>query len=469
MMRPFITSARRLFELAWPVFVGQIAIIAYGVMDTAMTARFSADDVAALAVGGAVYITVFICGLGVIMALAPVIGQLYGARREREIGEEVMQGAWLALFLSLAGWLVLAFPDPWLTLADADAKLRPRITGYLHGLAFALPAALGFQVFRALSNAVSRPKVVMALQLFGLVIKFPLNLMLIFGARIDTPLGTLALPALGVSGCAFATAGAMWVMVAGAVVLLLRDPFYARFGWSGRGFVRPRWAAQRELLRLGIPMGASMAIEVTGFVFMALFIARLGSVAVAGHQIVASVVSVLFMMPLAIAIGTTTLVAQHVGAGDLHAARRIGWHGVVMGAALAFMAGLLVYASRSPVLALYTHDAQIAAAALPLLAWVVVFHVADAVQTVAAFAVRAYKVATLPMIIYGVAMWGVGLGGGYLVGFDRLGLTPPALLGARGFWFACTAGLIVAAVFMLVLLRAVSGARAAGMRARYAT
>lgn len=462
MMRPgaIWATARRLFPIAWPIFVGQIAVIAYGVIDTAMTARASADDLAALAVGGAVYISVFIGGMGVVMALAPVVGQLYGAKRESEIGEEVMQGGWLALFLSLVGAVVLAFPAPWLALTHADPALVPRMTQYLQALALALPAALGFQVFRALSNAVSRPKMVMVVQVGGLLLKFPLNLLFIFGADVPTPWGTWHLAAHGAPGCAMATACTMWLMLASSAFIMLRDPFYSRFGW--RGLVKPRWQAQRELLRLGLPMGASMLIEVTGFVFMAIFIARLGNVPVAGHQIVANLVSVLFMLPLAIAIATATLVAQHIGAGDMRAARRIGWHGVAIGAALAFVMAAGVYIWRVGIVGLYTNDAAIAAAALPLLAWVVVFHVADAAQTVAAFTVRAYKVATLPMVIYAVAMWGVGLGGGYLVGFDLTGMTPQGLLGARGFWFACTSGLVLAAVLMGIVLAAVARKSASG-------
>ena len=63
---------------------------------------------------------------------------------------------------------------------------------------------------------------------------------------------------------------------------------------------------------------------------------------------------------------------------------------------------------------------MIVAAALPLLAWVVLFHVADAAQTVAAFVLRAYRIATVPLVIYVVAIWAIGLGGGYVVGVRRL-------------------------------------------------
>lgn len=446
---------RRLFRLAWPVFVGQIAVMAYGVIDTVMTARSSADDLAALAVGGAIYITIFISGMGVIMALSPVVGQMFGAGQRERIGEEVAQGAWLALALSALGCVLLIWPSPWLSLAGANPALAPRITAYLHGLAFALPASMGFQVFRAFSNAVSRPKLVMIVQLVGLAVKVPLNGVFIFGFEWTTPFGHLRFDPMGAPGCAVATACAMWLMLLVCLGVVRRDPFFRQFGWPQR-WPLPRWNALRELLRIGIPMGASMAIEVTGFVFMSLFIARLGSVAVAGHQIVANLVSVLFMAPLAIAIATTTLVAQAIGAGHTRQARDMGWHGVVLAGSLAALMGVAVYFARASILGWYTHDPIIVAAALPLLAWVLVFHVADAIQTVAAFSVRAYKVAMAPMVVYAASMWGVGLGGGYALGFGHVSGAPLSTHGAAGFWIACTLGLVIAAACMLALLARVA-------------
>jgi len=105
-----------------------------------------------------------------------------------------------------------------------------------------------------------------------------------------------------------------------------------------------------------------------------------------------------------------------------------------------------VYVARETVLGAYTRDATIIAAAMPLLAWVAVFHIADSVQTIASFVLRAYRLATVPMLIYAFAIWGVGLGGGYMVAFDTTGRMPAMLQGAVGFWSACTAGLVSAAL-----------------------
>ena len=207
----------------------------------------------------------------------------------------------------------------------------------------------------------------------------------------------------------------MWCQLAGSArrsCAAIR--FYRRFG-LGRGMTiaAPSAASLRALLRLGVPIGLAVMVEVTGFTFMAFFVSRIGATAVAGHQIAVNMVSMMFMLPLAIANAASTLVAQQVGAGDSADARRIGWAGLEIGVVVAAVLGGAVYLLREQVVGLYTANPVIVAAALPLLAWVALFHVADAAQTIAAFVLRAYRIATLPLLVYVLAVWGVGLGGGY--------------------------------------------------------
>jgi multidrug resistance protein, MATE family len=442
----WLHSARRIVPLAWPVLVGQLSVLAFATVDTVLVARTSAADLAALAVGSASYITVFIGFMGVVMALAPIVGQLYGAGKLKEAGEQVHQALWVAAALALVGSLLLAFPYPFLALARVGPDVAERVHGYLLALAFSLPGSLLFTVYRGFNTAVSRPKAVMVLQMAALGIKVPLSTALVLGVP------ALGVPALGVTGCGIATAMAVWAQVLAATVLLRRDPFYARFALFGRGLDRPSGQALKKHIRLGLPMGASILVEVTGFAFMAIFIARLGTTPVAAHQLAANLVSMMFMVPLALGNASSTLVAQRVGAGDPTDARRLGRHGLAIGCSFATALGVLVFVLREPVLRLYTPDAAVVAAAMPLLAWLAVFHVADAAQTIAAFVLRAYKVATGPMLVYVGALWGVGLGGGYVLAFNLGGAVPPALHGAPGFWVASTAGLVVAGAALSVLM-----------------
>ena len=442
-------SARRIAPLAWPVFVGQVSVLAFGTIDTVFVARFAAGDLAALAVGAAAYITVFIGFMGVLVALSPIVGQLQGAGKQAEAGQQLHQALWVALGLAAVGCTLLAFPEPFLALAQTSPEVEERVRGYLMALAFSLPASLLFTLFRAFNTAVSRPKVVMAIQLGGLAAKVPLSAMLVFGVP------ALGLPPMGVVGCGIATALAMWAQVLLAWRVMRRDAFYAPYQIWGRGLDRPARAPLVAQLKLGVPLGASILVEVTGFAFMALFIARLGTTAVAGHQLAVNLVSLLFMVPLAIGNAGSTLVAQAIGAGRHHEAARLGWHSLLIGLVIATLMGLAVFVLRRPVLGLYTNDAAVLAAALPLVAWLAVFHTADAAQTIAAFVLRAYKITLVSVLIYVAALWGVGLGGGYWLAFNVGGITPTALRGAPGYWFASTAGLVVAGVALTAVLAVV--------------
>ncbi len=446
-------SVRRIVPLAWPVFIGQIAVLAFGTIDTTLAARHSAVDLAALAIGGAAYITIFIGLMGVVLAIGPIAGQLYGAGKLAEAGRQLHQTLWLALVLSLIGSTLLLFPQPFLTLAQAPPEVAAQVRGYLGWLALALPPALLFTAFRGFNNALSRPKVVMALQLGGLVLKAPLSAAFVFG--LDW--GGLRIPELGAAGCGLATAIVMLAQLAASWWVLQRDSFYAPFGVQRAGWARlrldpPEGASLRRLLRLGLPIGASILVEVTGFTFMAFFISRLGTTPVAGHQLAANLVALLYMMPMAWANATSTLVAQSLGAGHADDARRLARHGLHGAMAVAGLLGLSVYLAREPILRLYTPNDAIVAAALPLLAWVALFHLADATQAVVSFVMRAYHVAVAPFLIYAVAIWGVGLAGGYVLAFDVTGLTPPALRGAPGFWAAGTAGVGTAALGLVLLM-----------------
>ncbi len=431
-------SIRRIVPLAWPVVVGQISLLAFSIMDTVLVGRAGTADLAALAVGSAAFISIFVGFMGVLMALAPVIGQLYGAGRHTEIGRQVHQGLWLALALSVLGSALLLFPAPFLALAGASPEVEGKVRGYMAALAFSLPASLVFMVYRALNTAVSRPKAVMVLQMAALGVKLPLTVALVFG------LPALGLPALGVLGCGIGTAVAMWCQVLAALWLVRRDPFYRPFSIVGRRLDRPDRAALAALVKLGLPMGGSILVEVTGFSFMAIFISRLGATPVAGHQVAVNLVSVMFMVPLGLAQATSTLVAQSVGAQRPHDARRLGWHGLALGTGFAALLAGGVLLLREPLLGLYTRDPLVVAAALPLIAWLVPFHIADAAQTLAAYVLRAYKIATVPMVIYVGALWGVGLGGGWILAFNVPGSVPATLQGAPGFWVAATAGLVLA-------------------------
>ncbi len=451
-----------LLKLAWPVFVGQIAVMLNGVIDTVMAGRLSAVDVAAIGLGSSIYISVYIGLMGVLLALSPIVAQHYGARHYHQIGPDTHQAAWLAVLMAVPGCVALASADLWIALSDPPPEVASVTRAYLWATAAGLPAALLFRVFHALSSAIGNPKAVMAINLVALAAKAPLNALFMHGWRSGD---TVLVPALGGAGCGVSTAILMWLSLLLALAALRVQPLYRRLGVIGRGaFSRPDPARLRNLLALGLPIGASHLVEVTSFTFMAVFLARLGATTAASHQIAANLAALVYMVPLALGTATGVLVAQSIGAGRPAEARERALAGLRVALGCAAAIALALFAGRERIAGLYSTDAAVVATAAGLIALVALFQIADATQAICAFVLRAYRITTLPMLVFVFALWGVGLGGGWWLAFVVGASSHPwadAVAGARGFWIATGFGVAAAAAALATILARVWRAQAA--------
>jgi len=150
----FSSIARDIAKLGWPVLIGQLAVMINGVIDTVMSGRLSPEDLAAVGIGASIYISVFVTLMGVLIALSPVVAQLYGARRFEAIGEEVRQSMWLGIFLTSVAFVLIYFPDPFLALAQVRPEVEVKTRAYLKTIAYGVPAMLMFRVFYSFSTAV---------------------------------------------------------------------------------------------------------------------------------------------------------------------------------------------------------------------------------------------------------------------------------------------------------------------------
>ena len=158
-------------SLAWPVFIGQIAVMLNSVIDIAMAGRLSATDMAAVGLGSSIHLSIYVTAIGIILALTPVIAHQFGAQNFTAIGHSFAQGVWLALALALPAALAMAWSEPWLRLSQPPAAVASITRDYLLAITAGIPAALLFRVFYALSNAVSLPKGIMFINLLALALK----------------------------------------------------------------------------------------------------------------------------------------------------------------------------------------------------------------------------------------------------------------------------------------------------------
>lgn len=437
--------ARRILSLAWPVLVAQLASIGMMVVDTLVVGRHSTQDLAAVAVGAGIYVTLMLGLAGVVQALGPVIGQHYGARRLDAIGPELRQGLWLVLYLALGGMVILAFPHALLAPARLTPEVEAIAATYLQLLALSLPASLGYRAFHAAANALGHPRPLMYIAIVETLIHAFLAWALVGGH--------LGLPALGAAGAAISQIIVTWGAMLLGFWLMARHPGFAAYKVFGQ-LEGPRWPAQKELLRLGVPMGFSYLVEISAFTLMAIFIARLGPEVVGGHRIAANLSALTYMLPLSLALATAAQVAQAAGAGKEQLAWATAKAGIVLASTLALGVALLLWWLKLPIASLATADPEVAAVAAGLILYIAVYQFFDAAQTIAGFSLRAYKVSFLPLLIHLTCFWGLGLGLGYWLAFHA-----PEPQGAAGFWQAAVVSTVTASLLLGALLFWVVGQR----------
>ena len=274
---------------AGTVLVGQLAVMAFGVADTVIAGRYSDEALAALSVGSAIYISVYVGLIGIVQALLPIWAEMRGARQYEAVGQSLRQSLYLCSFITAAGMAALLFPGPLLRWAQVPELMQDDVRHYLAILAFGFPPSLLFRIYSTFNQSLGKPLLVTWLQIGSLALKIPLSVWLVAGGGGVAP--------MGVAGCAWATLIVNYLLLVLALVMLRSQALYRPF-FLWRRMERPDWPQIRGFARLGIPGGLAYLVEVTSFTLMALFIARLGTTASASHQIAASVAAVLYMMPL---------------------------------------------------------------------------------------------------------------------------------------------------------------------------
>lgn len=448
-----MSELRTISRHAGTVLVGQLAVMSFGVADTIIAGRHSPHALAVMSLASSIYISIYVALNGMLQALLPVWAELHGGHRHAELGRSVRQSLYIAAAAAAVGMAGLLYPDPWLSWTQVPAELWPDVRAYLRILALALVPSLLFRMYSTLNQSLGYPRLVTWLQAGALLVKIPLSVVLTFGA--------FDLEGMGVVGCAWATLVVnTFMMLTGLWLLKTQDIYRPYQLWQRPEKVQ--WPVLKQYLRLGIPAGLSIMVEVTSFTLMALFIARLGSVASASHQIAASMAAVLYMVPLALGIASSARTGFWLGAGDSDRARQAASMGIGLAISAALVCASVLLLGRERIAHAFTNDPLVAQAAAMWLGWVAIYHVADALQAVCAFLLRCYRITIAPLLIYTAFLWGLGLYGGYLWAYDTTALNGLMHWATRpsvdAFWISSSLALIaVSLMFGALLWRVTSG------------
>lgn len=432
-------EARELLRLAVPLAATQLAQMIILATDTLMLGHFSKQALAGAAIGNTIYFLAWLMGSGVPMAVSPVIAHIQGehgdsGRERRRIRIAVRMGLWTAGLTSLPLMAALMFARPILLALHQEPALADGAAIFVSGIAVGLPFALGFQVLRSFSTALSRavPPLVVIVLAIGWNAAF--DYMLIFGH--------FGLPRMGLLGAGIASASSNIFSFVALLAIILAAPAMRRYHILHRLW-QPHWKSLVELMRLGFPIGLTMVFELALFNAATLAMGTFGISPLAAHQIAITIPSLTFMIPLGIGLAATVRVGLAAGAGDRIAARRAGFTAIAMAAIFMTGAALVLLLWPRQIASLWLPDipanADVLALAVLYLHVAAAFQLVDGIQVSASMALRGLKDAHGPMWIAGGSYWLAGAPVCVLLGF---GLHMQGL----GIWIGLAFGLLVAAV-----------------------
>ena len=441
-MHELATIARH----AGTVLAGQLAIMAFGVTDTIVAGRYSADALAALSVASALFVSVYVSLMGVLQALLPIWAEQHGRGETAAIGASFRQSLYLALGFTLLGMVILVFPDPILNWTEVPESMQGDVRTYLIIVGWALPSAMFFRLYTTLNQALGRPQLVTWLQVGALVLKVPLSIWFTFGGW--------GLEPQGAAGCAWATLLVDYAIAIVAIVLMRYQKLYAPLQLWQR-MEAPDFRRLAAFLRLGVPAGLSILVEVTSFTLVALFVARQGALSAASHQIAANLAAVCYMVPLSLGIAISARVSWWRGTGNEAQAQKLAWMGLKIAAASGLVLSGTLLLAREALPQIYTADPGVVALTSALLLWVALDHASDSIQCVCIFLLRCWRVTVAPLIVYCSLLWGGGLAGGYWLAYKNEATSALWSTNPTPFWIGSGVSLALVAIIFIYLMRRV--------------
>jgi MATE family multidrug resistance protein len=426
----FRRELKELFRLAAPLAAAQAGTQLMGLVDLAVIGRLGARELAGAGMANAVFFAVGVVGLGIILGLDPLISQAVGAGDHARARHVLWQGIWLAVLVTAALTVVLvpaSFAMP--LIGAAPEVVGPARTFLLIRTAGLLPFLL-FWVLRAYLQAHHIAKPMLISVVLANVLNLILDIVFVFGIK-----GWI--PAMGVAGAALAT------VLCTTFELTIVAAAARRMDAAKDVDRRPERAAILQAARVGMPIGMHMGAEVGIFALVALLAGRLGTLDLAAHQLVISIASFTFTVAVGVASAGSVRVGNAIGARDAERTRVAG-HATFIGALIVMGLAALMFSTIPGALArIFTNQANIIAAAIPLMMVAAVFQLSDGIQAAGAGVLRGAADTKYTFYANMVGHWLIGLPIALWLGFSRG-------LGIVGLWWGLCVGLTVVAVLLFV-------------------
>lgn len=427
----FGRHARETVALALPVMVARAGSLVMITVNTVQVGRAGVDELAYFALGAVPQVFVMMIGLGALIGTSVLVSQADGAGRPEECGPIWRSAIQLSVVMGLIASAICAFGHHLFIALGQSAELSAGAGRVLQAATWQMPAHFIGIATTFYLESIKRPQIGMIAMLVANIVNALVGWVLIYGHW--------GFEAMGAEGAVYATGVARWIVAGGTVGYALLMADHARYRARGAFFMP--WAASATLRRLGLPFGVAQGVETLSFQAMIVFAGWLGPVALGGYQIAMNMVVIVFMTAIGLATATGVRVGNAVGYGSTIDRDRAGLIGIGLTIAAMSVFSALFLLEGETIIGLYTNDAGLIAACLPVVLVASLMLIFDGLQTVLVAAVRGAGDAWMPTAMQTIAFWGAMTPVGYWLAF-------PQGYGAPGLMAGAAVGVVVASLLL---------------------
>lgn len=427
------TEAFKTWKLSGPIIFGELTQMALGIIDSIMVGKISYQQLAASALVNSVLNIPFVLGFGMTMAISQTVSMANGRRDSLRVSHYLYNGFWLCTVSAIIIALGLDLSKNVLYHLGQDAEVARLGAPYLQIMGWSIIPMMMFIVIKQFTDGLERTRTAMLLSLAALPINVFINWLLVYG--------NWGFPRLELTGAGYGTLITRILILIIFVVVLFVHPFFRRYIAVRKNQWKLNGHTIRELLHIGVPASAQVAMESGAFAVSSIIIGTLGAVQLAAHQIALNCASFAFMVSWGLAQGGSIRVSNAWGRNHWKDIAVIGKSTLLSGVGYGIV-GLLffvVFSNHLPLI--FNNDPAVMALAAVLMLYAAIFQISDATQAIAVGLLRGIKDVKVPTMYIAFAYWVIGIPVGCLMAFTFK-------MGAAGIWIGFVSGLTFSSLLL---------------------
>jgi MATE family multidrug resistance protein len=421
--------------LAIPLALGQLMSIGINTADIIAMGQLGTHELAAGSLAARYFQPFFFMGMGLMLAVGPLVAQGLGGNDDRLVRRALRQGLFLAVAVGLVFILPIAGGRTVLIWLGQDPDILVHADEFLLWLAVGIPFVFIYFVARQYVISHQRPIPQVVAAALGLGANIIANHMLINGIG--------PFPAMGLNGIALSTSVIYLLMGGGLLIYIgLSAPYRASAPFH-RIWVMD-WQITWRMLKIGTPIGLTIVAETGMFIAVALMIGLFGTAPLAASAIANQIAAVAFMIPLALGQASSVRVGHFAGANDRNNIGRAAWAAMIAALAVTCVTALFIALFPVPLIKLFLGAADlltkdVISLAIPLVMITALFQTVDGAQVIGISVLRGLNDTKWPALLSVGSFWGIGVISGAIFAFYYDG-------GPVGLWLGLLIGLTAAAL-----------------------